>query len=317
MAYPLFAAACWVFMQAAHRHVTPAPSPQTPATNATPRPSLVRALSESSTAVVAYVFFEMVVGLVNMFAFAGNAPFVIASSAPMWGMLICAGLLVGFVSVSNRIPNPTVLNLIVFPAAIGLFLLLPIFGSVAGESLSVLIYTAYIFASTFCMFTYITASRTAGIEAACTSACVQVIARIMLLAGLGLGWWFAQMPDGQPLMKTGVVVAACVYMLLAVVIYVAVRGMRGKARPVEIRYVKESFEDASRVKMDEFAARYGLSGRELDVYTCLLKGGTAKSIGDELGLSASTVQGHIRNLYAKLGVNKKERALELFREEKR
>ena len=44
----------------------------------------------------------------------------------------------------------------------------------------------------------------------------------------------------------------------------------------------------------------------------LLQGGSAKSIAERLSLSPNTVQGHIQNLYGKLGVNKKDQATGLF-----
>ena len=272
------------------------------------------ACKDASLPVVAYALFEMVIGLVNMFAWSGRSSFVIATSAPMWGMLICAGLLVVFVMIANRIPNPSLMYLAVFPLAIGCFLLRPFLGHLAGPQLSVAIYTAYIFTSPLASFWYIVSCRTFRADIYQVAACVQLLARCTLMAGLGIGYACAQTPGGEPLMRTGVVVAICVYLLLVVIVYGGFRSSSQKRAEVVVRRVPESFEEASKHKIDSLAERYGLTRRECDVYVSLLKGGTAKSIAEQLSLSPYTVQGHIQNLYAKLGVNKKEQALELFYE---
>ena len=72
------------------------------------------------------MFFDAAVGLVNMYAFAGGPDaFSIASSGPMWGMLVCSGLLVAYVCLLNRLPAADFVNLALFPFAIGVLLLLP------------------------------------------------------------------------------------------------------------------------------------------------------------------------------------------------
>lgn len=272
------------------------------------------AFKEALMPITAYILFEMVVGLVNMYAYESDSSFVIASSGPMWGMLICAALLVGFVVFSNRVPNSDMMSLMVFPFAIGVLLLLPFLGGVAAGRLSVLLYAAYIFTSTYSMFCYITVCRKTGADVCRVSAVVQLLARITLLAGLGLGRMFALIPDGEPVMRSGMMTAVCVYLLLVVIVYWGFRNARHKKAEVavEVRYIPESFEDATRSRLEQLANRYGLSGRECDVYASLLRGGTAKSIAEQLGLSPYTVQGHIQKIYAKLGVNKKEQAIELF-----
>lgn len=233
----------------------------------------------------------------------------------MWGMLICAGLLVVIVVLSNRAPNLGLVNLVAFPVAIAVLLLLPLFGESMGEQLSVLIYTAYIFTSTLTMFCYVTACHNVGADACRMGALVQLLARLMLTVGLMLGYAFGSLSGSEPVIQSGIVVATCVYLLLAVVVYGSFRAMRQKQVEVVVQQVTESFEEASHAKIEEMACRYSLSGRERDVYLSLLRGGSAKSIAEELGLSPYTVQGYIQGLYTKLGVNKKDQAVRLFYEE--
>lgn len=263
--------------------------------------------------VLAYVFFESVIGLMNMYAYYGGTSLTIASSAPMWGMLVCAALLVAFVVLTNKIPSLDITSLVVFPIAIAVFLLLPFLGESMGPQLSVLIYTAYIFTSTLATFCYVRSAWRYGADPYRLSALVHLASRIMLVIGFAIGYGCAQLPHSEPLVRTGIVVAVCVYMLLFVVIVSYFKTSRAKAQPqVVVKKVVQSFEEANSLRLDTLAEAYGLTGRERDVYAFLLKGGTAKSIAGELGLSHYTVQGYIQGLYTKLGVNKKEQAVELF-----
>jgi DNA-binding NarL/FixJ family response regulator len=52
-----------------------------------------------------------------------------------------------------------------------------------------------------------------------------------------------------------------------------------------------------------------ISGRELDVLQLAAQGLTNKAIGLELGISDRTVQGHLANIYGKLGVNSRTEAV--------
>lgn len=53
----------------------------------------------------------------------------------------------------------------------------------------------------------------------------------------------------------------------------------------------------------------GLTDRELDVLRLAARGLTNQAIGVELGISDRTVQGHLANIYGKLGVNTRTEAV--------
>ncbi|MCE7980862.1 MAG: LuxR family transcriptional regulator [Caldilinea sp. CFX5] len=56
-----------------------------------------------------------------------------------------------------------------------------------------------------------------------------------------------------------------------------------------------------------------LSDRELEVLRLLAAGQSYKEIGQQLFLSLNTVQFHVKNIYGKLGINKRVQAIEQAR----
>jgi DNA-binding CsgD family transcriptional regulator len=51
----------------------------------------------------------------------------------------------------------------------------------------------------------------------------------------------------------------------------------------------------------EFIEKYGLSGREAEVTSVLLKGNSNKAISDLLKIGVDTVKTHLKNIYRKTG----------------
>jgi DNA-binding NarL/FixJ family response regulator len=57
------------------------------------------------------------------------------------------------------------------------------------------------------------------------------------------------------------------------------------------------------------AAVEGLTEREIEVLRLVARGLTNKAVGQELGISDRTVQGHLANIYGKLGVSSRTEAV--------
>lgn len=286
------------------------------------------AMRLASTPIVAYVFFDAAIGLLNIYSyFSGETFFATASTAPMWGMLICAGLLIGFVVLLNRVDKPEMMTLAIFPLSIGVLMLLPILNGESGGWLGTLLYGVNTFTSTMSMYCCITACKNTKSDVCLVTVLVRLIARLLLMAGFAAGFLFARMPGSEPAVRGFMVIAVCVYLLLVVVVYSAVRVAKQGGSPrneaasshaVDTNAAQndsqpgQTYEDATHAKMAKLSSEFGLSPREQQVYALLLQGGTAKSIAERLSLSPNTVQGHIQNLYGKLGVNKKDQAIGLF-----
>ncbi len=273
-------------------------------------------LRECSTPILAAAVFELVVGLVNMYAYTSHSSFTISTRAPLEGSLICAVLLTAFVVFATRVPHSRFMYLAVFPGAIAVFLILPYFGDTWGRSLSTVIYTAYTFTAMLSTFCVVRACRRSGDCLYGVAAILSASMRLCLMVGLALGWWFGSMTEGGTFVHLSIACSACVYVLGVVVLLWGYRSSREK-RVVEVvevvvEHVPETFEESVSERVEELVRTFGLSPRERDVLVGLAQGNTAASIAEGLHISTSTAQGYIKSLYVKLGVNKKQQVIDLF-----
>ena len=138
------------------------------------------------------------------------------------------------------------------------------------------------------------------------------VVRACLVVGLVLGWCFGNLTEGETFMHLSVVCVVCVYVLGMVVLLWSYKSVREKHVEVVVRRVPETFEESVTARADELVEEFGLTSRERDVLVGLAHGNTAASIADDLYLSTSTVQGYVKTLYAKLGVNRKQQVIDLF-----
>ena len=85
----------------------------------------------------------------------------------------------------------------------------------------------------------------------------------------------------------------------------------GDMSEVEIEFVARLLSDMCSGEHGETA--HILSSRELEVMEQLAQGNSNKRIARHLGLSEPTVKFHLKNIYAKLGVNKRALAVSVAR----
>ncbi|WP_337427615.1 helix-turn-helix transcriptional regulator, partial [Slackia isoflavoniconvertens] len=67
-----------------------------------------------------------------------------------------------------------------------------------------------------------------------------------------------------------------------------------------------------RSELASFAQIYGLTPRETEICSYLVRGRSAKHIAEELVISENTVWSHVKNVYAKTGAAGKNALIELF-----
>lgn len=82
----------------------------------------------------------------------------------------------------------------------------------------------------------------------------------------------------------------------------AVEALRARAEAGQVATLEESCAKAAR--------RFDLTRREEEVLGLLVEGLSYADIEERLHLSHSTVKSHVRNLYRKLGVNRREQLLD-------
>lgn len=274
-------------------------------------------LSGCATPILAASFFELVVALVNMYAFTNQGGFTVSAQAPLEGSLIAAAVVILFVAVTARIPRARFMYLVVFPTAIAVFLALPYFGELWGASMSTVIYAAGATTTLLTTFCIIRAARRAHDLIYGVAALATATMRLCLLVGLFLGWRLGTLEEGSAFLHLSLVCVVCVYLLGIVVLG---WGLRSSRRAPEVEVVEvvvqrnaPTFEEAVAERVAELVSAHRLSPRERDVLVGLARGNTAASIAHDLHLSTSTAQGYIKSLYIKLGVNKKQQVIDLFR----
>ena len=119
--------------------------------------------------------------------------------------------------------------------------------------------------------------------------------------------------DLNPSFKTMLVFCIALYLLSIVLLFMLRIRKRSEReqRPAASGEPVRS-EDAFDAKGAEVTARHGLTDRESEILLLLARGRSSTYIGEALYLSPNTVRGHIKNIYAKLGVHSKQEIIDLF-----
>lgn len=315
----VYAVACLVtalLISLCRRIEQPTPYPENP-----PR-TLKRTLQGSMMPILAASAFELVVGLVNTYASLNRDSFVIADNAPVWGSAICSALVILFVLVTSRAPRQQIVYNVVFPGVIAVFLLLPFFGTSLSVPLSTVVYSAYAFTTMLSLYCVVMACRSSGDSCYGIMAIYGMSRRLFLMAGLALGWYFGNLTEGGTFVRVTIVCVASVYILGIIVGLRSIMLSRRRSQETVVvervtervtERVVETFEQSVERRVEELVDEYQLSHRERDVLVGLAQGYTAAAIAEVLHLSTSTVQGYIKSLYLKLGVNKKQQVIDLFK----
>lgn len=178
-----------------------------------PRDTFRKTLRLSAGPILASAVFELVVGLINMFSFTGASSFQIEADSPIVGMLISGVIVTVFVITVRRVPQEQVIYSVIYPAIIGLILLVPFFGSVFGKATSALLYSAYLFTSMLSMFCCIRACQKTHDSIYGVISVFSLALRLLLVVGLSLGWWLGTLQDAENFMNISLACVICIYFL--------------------------------------------------------------------------------------------------------
>ncbi len=95
----------------------------------------------------------------------------------------------------------------------------------------------------------------------------------------------------------------------------ALAGESADAPGAVFELAEPDIQSTLEIRCADIAAARGLSPREAEVLVFLARGFTPAYIAKSLVLSISTVRTHVRNIYRKLGVNKREELIHLIDEQ--
>lgn len=314
-------------------------TPEIPAS----RTSRFRAFDEISDTLIAFCVLEAVIGLVNSFMLAAGMHFEGSGGVPHVAMTVAAIIFGVFAFVTHRAPKASTAFRIAFPIIAAMVVFVPFMSEGYSRVFSTLLLLSYDFMAI--LITYqvaraankhrVSSYELLGISSTAASAC--------LLGALLLGYTFGQ-GDAQGVsasMRFLVLGCAVIYLLAMALVFFSRdrRRKHGALRKVgaselasnaseevktKARSTKE-VDDALETQTPNedahpsvericgmLAAEHKLTERETEVLAYLARGRSNTYIAEELCLSPTTVRGHIRNIYTKLDVHKRQELIDLF-----
>lgn len=120
----------------------------------------------------------------------------------------------------------------------------------------------------------------------------------------------AQLRDGVDYVALNALLTVVLFtVLLAASFFFLQRIIAGMDRGRVVRVLDDSVERRCSV----IAKQCGLSSRELEIMILYAQGSSAKSIAEQLFISPDTVRTHIKSIYDKVGVHKKQELIDAVR----
>lgn len=90
---------------------------------------------------------------------------------------------------------------------------------------------------------------------------------------------------------------------------IAIKHALNGAMPIDPFMAQVLIELSTQAQKNNAAASFDLSQRELEILKLVTQGFSNRDIADQLNLSRYTIDTHIRNIYAKLAVNNRSKAI--------
>lgn len=228
-----------------------------------------------------------------------------------------------------------------FPLLVTGLLLLPLLGQGAAFSFSVVVYIVFATAKVLITVQCLQMAHNRGLNPIVVySAIIGSMGLVHNLGFLSIG--FVENAISSPSVILMVVCLVCLYLLAMTFFFgqkgafLAIMSKRGNpetielfasriphsehashrrtgAFPKQLHTLKkiETVVDKTAHQCQLFREEYGLSAREAEIVEQLARGNGASQIAEELFVSENTVRTHIRRVYAKTGVHKKQELLNL------
>lgn len=257
-----------------------------------------------------------------------------------------------FVLLAMRLPDPTAVYKACLPIMLVLLSILPFAGRAMGSFAGMAMITCYDVCGMMFLFYIVGTANRYRSESYVLSGVYLGGSNLFLCIGLliGLALNVASVDYGVSLLT--LLAFAAMYPLGIAFVLVVRRGERGEegakrvvssgspkvsadggasgepqgGRRAEEEDLSESqpYEDPAEMvessasqpdwagSLEEFAKRYGLTRRESEICSYLVRGRSARHIADELVISENTVWTHVKSVYAKTATSGKDSLIELF-----
>lgn len=271
----------------------------------------------------------------------------IVGGVSMWVPLAVATLVTAVVAmVALHSPDPTSVYKAVLPVMLVLLSLLPFIGDFIGSLAGGVMIACYDVCGMLFLFFIVDAAYCHNRQSYLLSSVYMGGSNAFLALGLGIGLVLNYLSGDYGLSLLTLLAFAAMYPLCIAFVMVMRRSMRGmrsqsvseaasavrapragdgmaasapSSAPTEagLELSRSASEPDWEEALHAFADRYGLTKRETEICSYLVRGRSAKHIAEELFISENTVWTHTKNIYAKTKVSGKDNLMNLFEDEAR
>lgn len=274
------------------------------------RSRLNGALRDFAAPLSALAALEMATGTLNVTAINGYAEAM--GSIPVWASTgIGAGCFLALLLFAKSPRRSDLMFVRVFPvlmALLGAFV-------IVGESLArltgaamVVTYSFFTFSIAYTLFAICEAR---DVPAAPLLAADMVAVDSALVAGLSIGIGIDRFSDATSAARLTTSLVFMMYMLAVAALFLGLHSSKAADRGGRAGLAEQDAEE-ERARVADFGESRGLTSRECEVLALVLRGWGAKQIAAELGITENTVWSHVKHIYAKLGVQSKQEAINLW-----
>jgi DNA-binding CsgD family transcriptional regulator len=272
---------------------------------ATERRLYTKSLRALSNGLVPLLALGCAMGILNSFMLIDGYAFEGSETAGNLGVLIGHAVFFVIVYTGSRLVRVEFVYRILFPLLATLLLLWPLLSTRFGYLFSVSFVAGYNFISVSVMFLIIREAHRRLLSPYALMAIAILFIRLSVLLGLVVGSWVAGISvEGVP--STMLIVAIVMYALALVLLFLSRNHM-----PIRAKELNPTEGELFGRRSRDLAQKHGLTNREKDILGYLARGRSSTYIGKELWLSPDTVRGHVKNIYAKLGVHSKQELIDL------
>ncbi|MEG2948301.1 MAG: helix-turn-helix transcriptional regulator [Raoultibacter sp.] len=300
------------------------------------------ALGELSDAFIAFFVLEAAVGLVNSYMLAGEMVFVGADSVANIAMAVAVVLFWVCVVVAQRIPKASTVFRVVAPMIAAMLVFVPFVSDAYSRVFTVTFLASYDFMALLLTYLVAVVCRERRVSSYVIMAIALGGARLCLLVALVTGTAAGSFQGGffeeGTSMRFLMIVVAVIYALSLVLVFFSrdrrrrrrVQDVDGLASCEDCEREKEAQDGGGSFSEQAFCApeelsgeqalgevcaqlscEYGLTERESEVLEYLARGRSCSHIAETLVVSINTIRGHVRNIYAKLDVHKRQELIDL------